>query len=147
MKITITDKGNGRRRVSQDFSDEKSMTEQSHRNKVNINKIIAKYKKTGLFPQRKDIPTYGDFSNATDYHTMLNKIQAANDDFMSLPSDLRSRFENDAGKLIEFMDNPDNVHDCIEMGLIPRPEDYVPPEPIEPPAGNNEPEPVPEPTA
>lgn len=132
MKIKITDKGNGRRRVSQDFSSDVSMTEQSHRKRVNINSIIRKYRKTGLFPHRKEEPRYGDFTQAEDFYEAQNRILQAETDFMSLPSDVRAEFKNDPAKLIEYINDPANEDEAILNGLIPKPEGWESPIPEKP---------------
>lgn len=120
MKNVVTKrKSNGSRRVVQFCTDE-SRTEQSHRRECNINTIVAKAKKTGLFPQRTDRPRYGDFTGIVDYHEALTRVGEAKDDFMKLPSEIRSRFDNDPGKLVAFISDPENRSEAERLGLVPR---------------------------
>jgi hypothetical protein len=41
---------------------------------------------------------------------------------MRLPAELRARFENDPAKLIEFIDNSENLDEAINLGLVNKPE-------------------------
>lgn len=96
-----------------------SRTEQSHKSVVNVNTIMAKYKKTGLFPQRTTVPTYGDFTGYDDFHQTQNRVAEARSNFMTLPARIRKMFDNDPGKLLEFVLDADNRSEAIEMGLLP----------------------------
>lgn len=120
-----------------------SKVEQSHRDEVNINSIMAKYQKTGLFPQRTTTPKYGDFSSGIEFHEAMSRIREAERDFLDLPPDIRSRFENDPGQLVDFLNNPENAAEAAELGLIEKPapaepsteivDPGVPGEPVEAP--------------
>lgn len=120
IKITNRNEEGTRRRV-QLICEGKSLTEQSHKNEVNINKIMAKYKKTGFINRTNKVPLFGDFTTANDFQTIQNKLAKANSDFMSLPAEYRKRFDNDPAKLIEFINNPENAEECFQMGLIEKP--------------------------
>lgn len=130
MKTITTERENGTRRV-QILTEGPSVVEQSHRKACNINTIVAKAHKTGLFPERVDSPTYGDFTGTTDFHAAQNRIIKATMDFQMLPSGIRTRFDNDPGKLMDFLQDPDNAAEAIELGLLPQPEIT---EPVQPPA-------------
>lgn len=39
-----------------------TMTQQSHKDSVNVNKIISRYDRTGILPQNPYSPVYGDVS-------------------------------------------------------------------------------------
>lgn len=95
-----------------------SETHQSFADACNINNIIRKYRTTGLVDHvNRYQGNYTDYSNPVDYQTALNTIIAADEVFMSLPSDIRSRFENDPGKFLNFVDDPKNADALVEMGL------------------------------
>lgn len=95
-----------------------SVTEQSHKNECDINKIIARAEKTGLLPVSLDRGTFGDFSGV-DFVTMNIKIAKAKEAFMSLPVDIRTRFGNDVGALLDFIDNPANLEEARKLKLLP----------------------------
>lgn len=67
---------------------------------------------------------------------------------MTLPPEIRTRFDNDPGKLIDFVADPDNRQEAQELGIVnPAPEPAkppeVPPEPAQqPPEANHEPDPT-----
>lgn len=95
-----------------------SMTQQQFEKETNVNNIMAKYKKTGLLTHYKHHQgNFGDFSTIEDYQTSLNKIMQAQDSFESLPSEVRSKFFNDPGKLIDFLSKPENDEEAIALGL------------------------------
>lgn len=49
-------------------------------------------------------------------------IRAADQNFMLLPSNIRRKFNNNAGEFFEFATNPENEQQLVEMGLAaPRP--------------------------
>lgn len=133
MDVIVSERDNGTRRVQVKFEGE-SLVEQSHKKRVNINTIVAKAHKTGLFPQRTDRPTYGNFVGALDYQESCNRILKAKEDFLRLPSDIRKKFDNDPGKLLQWINDPENQQEAIEMGLIPDPGRVAIAEPEEPQA-------------
>lgn len=115
--LVRAERENGTLRVSTVISGE-SMTEQSHRQEVNINTIVARARK-GILPRGTGVmPNYGDFSSGMDYHEAQNKIVDAKRDFMRMPADIRKRFGNDPANMIDFLGNPDNREEAEELGLI-----------------------------
>lgn len=92
---------------------------QSEKNNVDINTIVKRYKKTGLLPVLDRKQLYGDFSNSEDFLTLQNKIANVRSDFERLPSAMRERFSNDPGQLIDFLADPANVKEAVEMKLLP----------------------------
>lgn len=98
-----------------------SMTKQSFRDESNINIILAKYAKTSLIEHvNKYEGRYEDVTGVEDYHTSLNRINAAGEAFMSLPSGIRSKFQNDPGNFLDFVNDPTNREEMYEMGLAKR---------------------------
>ena len=116
-----------------------SKTEQSHKKAANINNIVAKYRKTRFLNNVNTTATYGDFVGAGDLHEMQNRILQAQSDFMSIPSELRSLFDNDAGKLLDFIHDPKNIAESVEMGLMDKSALELIPAPESPPEAASEP--------
>ncbi len=143
MVTIVTERGNGSKRIALELSSE-SNVEQSHVNECNINDIIARYNKSGLFPQRSGTPTYGDFTGATDFHDAQNRIVEAKNQFMELPADIRALFDNDPGQLLEFVLDADNKAEAVELGLLPKDASEPEPEPVPEPEPGPVPEPIPE---
>jgi len=100
-----------------------TLTQQHFKDECDINNILRQFNVTGLLPEAPLSPRYGDFTGISDYHTALNQVIAAEDEFMRLPADLRARFENDPAQLIQFLENSENKNEAIELGLIAKPED------------------------
>lgn len=108
---------NGRVRVKT-VNEEASMTQQQFKDQVNVNNIIRKYKQTGQISHlRGSSGVFGDFTQIGSYQEMLDKVINARNLFEQLPSELRTRFQNNPQALIDFLDNPANDEEAIELGL------------------------------
>jgi len=99
----------------------RTKTEQQHENECNINTIMRKMHAQGIIPHYETGGNFGDFTSIDDFQTAQNRIIAANNDFMALPAELRAKFDNDPGQLLQFLENPDNREACQEMGLLAPP--------------------------
>lgn len=99
-----------------------SRTKQSFQDECNVNLILSRWRKAGIVTHLSSgTPDYGDFSGAEDYHSSINRVMAAQEAFDALPSAVRARMDNDPGKLLSFVDNPDNQAEAIELGIIADP--------------------------
>lgn len=130
-------------------------TKQSFKDECDINKILDRWKATGLIDRLQGgPPTYGDFTNVDDYLSACVNIKAAEDSFATLPSDTRAKFYNNPALLLRFLDDPENAQEAVELGLMAAPATPEPaevpsppaPEPT-PPAGGEPPLPTPDPPA
>lgn len=93
-------------------------TEQHHKKECDVNNIIKKYDKTGLITHVSRIEArFGDHTGQ-DFKDAMDLITGAQSMFNELPPEIRSRFDNDPGKLLEFMEHPGNRKEAIEIGLI-----------------------------
>ena len=95
-----------------------SKTEQSHLDSTDINKIFhdSNHSPELLIPDSP--PTFGDFSDVADFVEMQNRVAEAVSGFEALPSETRAFFDHKPENLVEFMNDPDNVEDAVNMGLI-----------------------------
>lgn len=118
--ISSTRVSNGSVRV-RFFTDGPSKTEQSHREQVNINSIMRRYRQTRMLPEFGGVPRYGDFSSVGSFAEAATQIRDAEALFMKLPAKLRSRFGNDPGKLIDFMSDAGNFDEAVQLGLVEAP--------------------------
>ena len=98
-----------------------SLAQQHFKDECDINNILRQFNITGMLPEQAVSPRYGDFTGIGDYHTALNRVIAAEDEFMSLPATIRARFENDPAQLIDFLDKPENKDEAIKLGLVNKP--------------------------
>lgn len=115
---------------STDFSKDKGFTVQADRDDADINKVIARFQKSGqVAPVLRGEPFYGDVSEFGDLAESYMKIQDAERLFMGFPAEVRERFENDPVQLVDFLADEGNRKEAEELGLI-----AVPPKPVvEPP--------------
>lgn len=98
---------------------DKSLTQQSLADEVDINKIVKRFEQTGLLSHVANKPgVYGDFSAVADYQSAMIAVNSANAMFMSLPASVRERFDNDPVKLIAFVSDSKNRAEAKELGLL-----------------------------
>ena len=98
---------------------EETRTQQQFRDKVNINSIMAKYRKTGLIDHvRKNPGVYSDMTKVVSYQEALNTVISAQATFDTLPANVRARFQNDPHQLIEFLKDSKNDEEAGKLGLI-----------------------------
>lgn len=114
-----------------DCSKDKGFTVQADRDDADINKIIARYEKGGSMARiNSREPFYGDVSDLGGLAESMIKVQKANELFMAYDAKLRERFDNDPVKFVEFLEDPSNLKEAIELGLaLPKVEPSAPPAP------------------
>lgn len=100
-----------------DWSKEKSRTRQSHAKESDINNILKKYQKTGILNHVNLHEAKYDDVTGIDFQTAMNLVIDAQSMFMDLPSSVRSKFANDPAQFYDFVQNPENDAEMIEMGL------------------------------
>ena len=104
----------------------KGMTKQWHKKECDINQIMAKYQKSGIITHvNKHELNYG-FATSSDLHESLNMIQYANEMFADLPSKARAKFENEPGKFLDFVQDPNNQSELYDLGLTEYPYEEPP---------------------
>jgi phage internal scaffolding protein len=103
-----------------------SLAQQHFKDECDINTILRQFNVTGLLPESPLSPRSGDFTGIGDYHTALNQVIAAEDEFMSLPANIRARFGNDPAQLIEFLDKNENLDEAISLGLVEKRPEVMP---------------------
>lgn len=119
------------------FDDEKAdpklATDQTARDACDINFIMKKYEKTGQLTdlikagmESQAGALYGDFSKPMDLQKALDLTEHAKMQFAMLNAHVRTRFDNDPVKFLEFMDDPNTVEEQANMGLRER----IPPPPV-----------------
>jgi len=126
MKIFIRNPYNYDLNAASDESglrcEDASRTQQHFKDETDINNILRQFNITGQLPTKTISPRYGDFTGIGDYHSALNQVIAAENEFMTLPAQLRARFDNNPQELIEFLNNPENLQEAQKLGLVNKPE-------------------------
>lgn len=116
-------------------------TDQSFAKSSDINNIMAQFERTGdLVSRATTAGSYGDFSGVSDYHTSLLQLRQASAAFEDLPAHIRKRMGNDPQTFLDFVEDPENHAEGVELGLFdpkPKETETVPPapdpEPTDPP--------------
>lgn len=122
-KLILKGKVRGRRVVTMfEGAEAVSRTQQQFKDDTDVNKIMARFKKTGQVQHLVGrTGVYGDFSQYGDFQSCLDKVNNAVASFQQLPSDVRNRFGNDPQQLVEFLANKDNYDESVKLGLrVPR---------------------------
>lgn len=79
-----------------------SLTQQSGKDDADINVIMRRFGATGGMPVGLAGAVYGDFSGIVDLEDALALVERAEAGFMSLPAELRQRFQNDPVRMARF---------------------------------------------
>lgn len=119
-----------RRRVYTPIGDAPSATRQEFKDDCDINKILAKYQKTGAINHfAKYAAEYGDY-DPCDLQSAYAMIQRAKTMFDELPSAIRREVQSPEG-FLRFVQDPANKARMQELGLTATP---LPPTPAPSPA-------------
>lgn len=104
-----------------------SLADQSQKNACDVNRIIARYKKTGQITHTsKKQALYADLSEVTDLIGALEQVSKAADAFDALPAQLRKKLNNDPVNLLEYLADPNNDEEAIRYGIKTRPQQPAP---------------------
>lgn len=101
-----------------------SLAQQHSAEECDINYIVERFGVTGQLPENnRPMPTYGDFTGVSDYRQALDAVTQAQEAFMSLPANVRERFDNDPALFVDFCSSTDPADrsEAIELGLIAPP--------------------------
>lgn len=114
----ITKRPDGSTRVAT-INSEHSKTDQQFAKDCDINEIVRKFKKTGqLTHLSKKQGVYADVSQVPDLLTAYEQITIAENAFADLPSDVRLKFSNNPQEMINFLTNPQNHDEAVQLGLL-----------------------------
>lgn len=103
-------------------------TQQHHAKSADLNEIVRRFGITGgqIPVPQADPAYYGDFTDATDFRTALDRVRAAQEHFESLPAAIRERFANDPVRLHSFVMDPKNKDESVKLGLLQKRKPVVP---------------------
>lgn len=114
---------------------EEDLTKQEFAEEVDINTLVRRFNLTGQLPSGVRMPSYGDFTEVTDFHSAVNAIAEAHEAFDAMPAEVRFRFQNNPAAFVDFCSDPSNLAEARKMGLVP-PEEVRPAESLQ--AGSGE---------
>lgn len=107
-------------------SDEEDMAVQGDKDEADINLMLRRFGVTGQIRTVNRQALFGDFSDVTDFQTALNRVKAAEAEWLNLPSELRKELDQDPARLTAWLADPANQTQAERLGLLDRPK------PIEP---------------
>ena len=109
-----------RRRVQLECNNaEDSLTEQHHYPGVAIKSIMNKFRNAELEIYKQTSGAfYADMMSAPDFQEAQIAIARAEEQFMMLPSDIRSDMKNDPAVFLEFVSDEGNREKLVEYGFI-----------------------------
>jgi phage internal scaffolding protein len=100
--------------------EDESLAIQSAAEEADINTIVRRFGLTGQLPAQVAMPRSGDFTNVPDFHSAMNLICQAQEEFMRVPGEIRARFNNDPQQFMEFLEDDRNVDEAVKLGLAVR---------------------------
>lgn len=108
----------------------RSVTKQEFTEELDLNVIMARFAASEFDPTMLPVTTRkalsGDFTGAPEsYHAALNFVKDTEMAFMTLDAKIRERFDNDPQAFLDFVSNPENADELVEMGLATRNEESL----------------------
>lgn len=108
-------------KVSKDFTDSESLTQQSEAEFTTIRAYIDKYTRLGVLgnPARISEAEFGDFvSLPRDYGEAVELINSVNDAFRALPAKVRARYGEDPARFANALSDPAEIEALTKEGFI-----------------------------
>lgn len=122
MGNVVTIREDGTKRV-QYFCEGPSLTRQEFKDECDLGKIIARFTATAEGREQLALAKgylggrFEDVSQVPDYRSAFDYVKRADEAFMRLPPNVRTRFDNDPAAFLDFVDNPANLDELVAMGL------------------------------
>ncbi|AXH75995.1 MAG: internal scaffolding protein [Microviridae sp.] len=106
-------------------------TKQSFKDECDINVIMKRYQATGILEHTREAA--GQFLDVSgiEFQSAMNVVAEAQSLFADLPAQIRSRFENDPARLLDWVHDPKNVQEAaslgfLDLGKLPEGSPYLP---------------------
>lgn len=94
------------------------MTKQAQALETDINQIVARHVAHGAPFFEDGRATYGDFFGVGDYHSALDRLKLAQDEFSRLPAAVRDHCKNDPGEFLAMVYDPARRVELEKLGLV-----------------------------
>ncbi|QCS36678.1 minor capsid protein [Capybara microvirus Cap3_SP_603] len=104
------------------FGDDRILVDSSHRDQVDINNILKRYRQTGVLPPALAQSVFADTSVFTDYKSALATIREADDIFAAMPAEIRECCGYNPSELLAFFSRPSNkpmIEKYFGGGVLP----------------------------
>ncbi|WNK12440.1 MAG: internal scaffolding protein [Microvirus sp.] len=93
-------------------------TKQEFKDECDINVLMAKYLRTGQMDHVNTLlPQFEDVTDI-DFQSAQNLIADAMSLFEGIPSAIRNRFDNQPGKLLDWVHDPKNAKEASDLGFL-----------------------------
>jgi len=97
---------------------DESLASQSALEESDINTLVRRFGLDGELPKDVRAPYYGDFTGLKSYQESLNALLVAQDAFMAMPARVRSEFDNDPHRFVDFCSKDENYDRMCDLGLL-----------------------------
>lgn len=105
-----------------DCSVEPSRTKQQFAEEADINFLMERFLRTGVFPAVEQLggpqARFGDFSEGMSFMDALERVREAQESFDGLEAKVRDRFHNDPAEFLEFVSDEGNREEALRLGLL-----------------------------
>lgn len=110
---------------------EKTLVQQQFKDETDLNMVLPRFSTAfrPVLPEATHPSYYGDFTDAVDFRTAVDRVKEATDRFDALPAELRARFDHNPAKLFAWVSNEKNHEEAITIGLLKKQEPPKKPEP------------------
>lgn len=113
-----------------DFEGDPGKTKQAHADECDIDRLVNHYQRTGQMKVSREQGYYGEYTGM-QFHEAMNLVVEAQSKFLELPHQLRNRFRNDPGEFLDFVNNPENLEEARELGIVEKEQEPVSPMKVE----------------
>ncbi len=91
---------------------------QAMKDECDVNLIVRRFDKTGFIGHLAEgIPTFVDASELGDYRSIIDQVRKVDEYFSGLPASVRTEFENDASRFMDFLESGASEEDLMKLGL------------------------------
>lgn len=102
--------------------EKETLTRQSEVDAADINKIVARFEKSGIMPLTNREGAYLDVSEVGDYRQALEQVRKAQMYFEDLPASSRAMFNNDPAEFLDRVNDPNELQLLVDAGVVPKDE-------------------------
>lgn len=100
------------------FVDYPTLAQQHMRDECDINVMVSRFARTGMPDAPDNIPSMAVFDEVFDFQSAMNAVVQGREAFAALPSDVRTRFANDPGRFLDFVNDESNRAEAERLGLL-----------------------------
>lgn len=95
-----------------------SLTEQSHADECDINKILHDYTRTGFMRHAKEHAGRYDDVSAVDFQKSMETVANVKSMFECLPAQIRGEFNHDPAAFLTYVQEPANAKVLQDRGIL-----------------------------